>query len=161
MKKIILIIVVVFFSCKTENPTQFSQKALNDIFISLDEKTITFQEVINQYKGKKVLIDVWASWCGDCIKGLPKVVTLQNENPDVVFLFLSLDKNLDDWKTGIEKYNVNGEHYFMKSGWEGDFGSFLGLDWIPRYVVVDEKGHISMYKAVEANDSQILEALKK
>ncbi|MDY0780151.1 TlpA disulfide reductase family protein [Tenacibaculum sp. IB213877] len=161
MKKIILILVVVFFNCKTENPTQFSQKALNDIFISLDEKTTTFQEVINQYKGKKVLIDVWASWCGDCIKGLPKVVTLQNENPDVVFLFLSLDKNLDEWKTGIEKYNVNGEHYFMKSGWEGDFGSFLGLDWIPRYVVVDEKGHISMYKAVEANDSQILEALKK
>lgn len=161
MKKIILLVAIIFASCTTKSQTQFSEKALNDTFLTLQGDTIVFKEVINQYKGKKVLIDVWASWCGDCIKGLPKVVELQKENPDVVFLFLSLDKDLEEWKIGIDKYGVKGEHYFMKSGWKGDFGNFLGLDWIPRYLVIDKTGKITLFKAVKANDERITVALKK
>ena len=161
MKKLLLLITLVFASCTTESQTQFSEKAVNDTFVSLDGRSIVFKDILGKYHGKKIMIDVWASWCGDCIKGMPKVVELQNENPEVVYLFLSLDKTVEEWKLGIEKYNVKGEHYFMQSGWKGDFGSFLGLDWIPRYLVANEQGEIELFKAVKANDNRILEALKK
>lgn len=160
MKKLLLVLVIAFASCNAQNSTEFSNEALNDTFVSLDGKELPFKDIISQYKGKKVLIDVWASWCGDCIKGMPKVVDLQNKYKDVVYLFLSLDKSDEDWKLGIKKYNVQGEHYFLTSGWKGAFGKFVNLDWIPRYMVIDENGKIKMFKAVHADDSKVTDALK-
>jgi len=161
MKKILLILVFILASCNTKQPTQFSAQALNDTFTDLNEKEVTLQEILNKYKGKKILIDIWASWCGDCIKGMPKVVQLQKENPEVVYIFLSLDKNIKSWKAGITKYHVKGEHYFSPLGYKSDFANFVNIDWIPRYMVIDEKGHIEVFKAVEANDIKITESLKK
>ena len=162
MKKIILIITILaFISCNNEIPTQFSDKALNDTLITLNEKEITFKDVLTQYKGKKIVIDIWASWCGDCIKGMPKVVQLQKEYPEAVYLFLSLDKSITQWKNGIEKYHVKGEHYFLKSGYKGEFDAFIDIDWIPRYMVINEDGGINLFKAVKANDIKIKESLKK
>lgn len=160
MKKLILIITIILVGCATETPTQFSEKALNDSFTSLEGNTILFKDILNKYKGKKIVIDIWASWCGDCIKGMPMVVSLQKNYPDAVYLFLSLDKTTEAWKTGIQKYRVNGAHYFIKSGWEGAFGSFIDIDWIPRYLVIDEQGKITLFKAVKANDTRIIDALK-
>ena len=157
---IIFVLILSFFSCSTEKPTQFSQEALNDTFISLQGESIQFQDILNKHKGETVLIDVWASWCRDCVKGMPKVQEIQKENPDVIFLFLSLDKNINSWKKGIDKHQVKGEHYFMQSGWKGPFGEFLDLDWIPRYLVVDKQGNIKLFKATKAKDKNIIKSLK-
>ena len=161
MKKLFIIATLLLLSCSSKEATNFSDKALNDTFITLEEKKTTFKDIITKYKGKKVVIDIWASWCGDCIKGMPKVVKLQKEYPDVVYLFLSLDKTIPAWKAGIKKYHVNGEHYFLKSGYEGDFSDFVNIDWIPRYMVIDEEGNLELFKAVEADDAKIIESLKK
>ena len=163
MKKLILLVVaIILTSCNFETPTQFSEKALNDTLISLDGSKISFKEVINQYKGKKILIDVWASWCADCVKGMPKIKQLQKKFPEVVFLFLSVDKKNNSWKNGIIKFKINGEHYNLPKGnKEGDFVDFINLWWIPRYLVVDKKGNISLFKATEVSDKRIMQALKK
>ncbi|CAL2092583.1 TlpA disulfide reductase family protein [Tenacibaculum sp. 190524A05c] len=162
MKKVLFICSLIFFlSCSKRNETEFSQKALEDTFISMDGVSLTFKDVIKKYKGKKVVIDVWATWCRDCIKGMPKIVQLQNDFPDVVFLFLSIDNSLEVLQKGIKKYNVNGEHYLMPSGWDGEFGEFLDLSWIPRYLVIDEQGEIVVFNAIKANDIRILSALEQ
>lgn len=158
---VLLILFVSLLSCNTETPTEFSKEALVDTFLSLDETPITFEDILATYKGKTLVIDVWASWCGDCLRGMPKVKALQEDNSDVTYVFLSLDKSVDSWKRGIEKYNVVGEHYYMQSGWKGPFGEFINLDWIPRYIVVDKEGKIAMFKAVEADDERIIAALKE
>ncbi|WP_406683186.1 TlpA family protein disulfide reductase [Seonamhaeicola sp. MEBiC1930] len=157
----LIILLISFFSCNIEKPTQFNEKALNDTFITLEGEEVSFQSILDKYKGKTIVIDVWASWCGDCLRGMPKVKELQANNKDVVYLFLSLDRGLDPWKKGIEKYNVEGEHYFMKSGWKGAFGKFIKLDWIPRYMVVNEASEIVVFKVIEANDKKLIAALKK
>ncbi len=152
----ILVFAAILMSCKAQKaPTTFSETALNDTFITLEGETVAFKDILNRYKGQTIVVDVWASWCKDCVGGMPKVAALQEEKPDVVYLFLSLDKTQDAWKRGIEKYNVKGEHYFMQSGWEGPFGKFIKLDWIPRYMVIDSTGNIVLYKAIEADDSKI------
>jgi len=162
MQKIIFVkyiaILLLFWSCNTEKPTQFSEEALQDTFITLDGTALPFQEILSQYKGKTVLIDVWASWCRDCIKGIPKVKKLQAEYPEIAYVFLSLDKNNSSWKNGIKKYQLEGDHFYMKSGWKGAFGEFLDLDWIPRYVVVDAIGNIKLFKAIKADDPDIIAA---
>lgn len=163
MKYIVLFFLVMSLSsCNAKDkPQVFSEAALNDTFIALDGTTVTFQSILNKHKGKTILIDIWASWCGDCVKGMPIVKAIQNNHKDVVYLFLSLDKGVDRWKKGIDKYNVNGQHYYMQSGWEGAFGSFVDLDWIPRYMVVDANQKITLFKATKASDTNINKSLTK
>lgn len=156
----LLLILIGLLSCKrAPDPTQFSEAALNDTFLGLDGNTVPFKDILKQHEGKTVFIEVWASWCGDCLKGMPKVKEIQEQHPDVTYIFLSLDRNEMDWKNGIKKYQVNGEHYFMQSGSEGPFGEFLDLSWIPRYMVVDKLGNISLFNAEKATDKRITQNL--
>lgn len=162
MKKHLLIFIlsITFWSCKAqEAPTQFSAEALNDTFISIQNENISLKNILEKYKGKTIFIDVWASWCGDCVKGMPKVKVLQEKYKDVVFLFLSADRSLESWKKGIEKYQVNGAHYFMPKGMKSVFSKSIDLDWIPRYLIIDPQGNIKLYKAIKADDSNLLQAL--
>jgi thiol-disulfide isomerase/thioredoxin len=158
---IILLITFIFSSCNLEKPTQFSEVALQDNFITLQGEDILLKDILNQYKGKTILIDVWASWCRDCIEGMPTVKKLQEKFPDVVFLFLSEDRSISSWKRGIQKYQVKGNHYFIEKGAKGDFANFLNSNWIPRYMVVDSQGSIKLFKATKATDIKIKEALKE
>lgn len=162
MKKIALLILLISFAgCSFKNPTTFTKESLTEKFITLEGKEITIGEVLSQYKGKKVLIDIWASWCKDCIVGLPNLKKFQREHTDVVYVFLSLDRNMESWKKAIDRFDIEGVHYFMQEQKEGAFGEFLGLWWIPRYVVLDEKGNISLFKATKITDQNIVQALKK
>ncbi len=158
MKTLIALLLFVGFAQAQQK--SFSEAALNEKFLSENDVEISFSEILQQYKGKTVFIDIWASWCKDCIEGMPKVQKLREENPEVVFLFLSLDKETESWKHGIEKYGVVGENYFIPAGWKGDFCSSIDLDWIPRYMVVNPEGEISLYKAIETEDKNLLSALK-
>ena len=150
-------------SCtQAQDKTSFGQEALNAKMTTLEGEQLTFKEILAKYKGKTVLIDVWASWCPDCIKGMPKVHELQKQFPEAVYLFLSYDRVDDKWKQGIEKYNVNVEHYHVGTNMkEGAFAKDINLDWIPRYMVVDKNGKIAMFKTIEADDEKLIATLKK
>jgi len=156
---LIIIISLVFFRCFAQEPIVFSNDALNDTFISFEGETVTFESILNKYKGSDIVIDIWASWCKDCVGGMPKVKELQKEYKDASYVFLSLDKTQEAWKKGVEKYEIKGDHYFMQSGWKGAFGTFARLNWIPRYMVVDKQGNIKLYKSVEADDEKIKDVL--
>lgn len=160
MKKLLtLIILVIFTNCNFETPTTFSEEALQNTVYGLTNESLTFKEILKKYQGKKILIDVWASWCADCIKGLPKIKALQKEYPEVVFLFLSVDTKENAWKRGIARFKIKGEHYFVEDDFDSELADFLNLSWIPRYVVVDERGEISLFKATKVTDKRIVTAL--
>lgn len=123
MKKIFLIITVIstLLSCKEDRPapTSFTDEGIQNEMITLKNELVPLQEVLHEFKGKTVFIDVWASWCPDCIEGMPKVKELQNKYPELVYLFISMDKTYDAWLKGIEKYEVKGEHLLTTDGMKG------------------------------------------
>ncbi len=49
-----------------------------------------------------------------------------------------------------------GQHFWAPKGWESDLFSSIDLDWIPRYMVLDEEGKIKLFKAIKANDEEII-----
>lgn len=166
MKKLLLlpIILMSIISCtQAQEDTAFTKAALDSKMTTLDGKEIAFKDILKQYKGKTVVIDVWASWCPDCAKGMPKVHDLHKQFPEAAFLFLSYDRADDAWKKGIEKHNLTKfAHYHVgKSMKEGDFARDIKLDWIPRYMVVDKTGKIALFKAIEADDAKLIAILKK
>ncbi|TXD53892.1 MULTISPECIES: TlpA family protein disulfide reductase [unclassified Polaribacter] len=161
MKKIILLFLLTFIGCTSNEPKEFSEKALQDMLIGLDSSKLTFREVLMDHKGKKILIDVWASWCKDCVTGVSEIKKLQKEFPEVAYVFLSVDFSKPSWKRFITKHNLVGDHYNLPKGMNsGDFVDFINLGWIPRYIVVDEKGGIQLFNATKASDKRIVTALK-
>lgn len=188
MKKIVYIIVaagLVFTSCDTKKAdakmaseinelkdtlsieetkempgTPFEESTLNETFTTLEGNEILFKDILKQHEGKVTIIDVWASWCPDCIKGFPKLVELQEQFPNANYVFLSLDKTTDKWKEAVEKYNLKGSHYHINQKMKDSFGTSITLDWIPRYIVINAKGEVILPKAIVADDPNLINIIK-
>jgi hypothetical protein len=82
---------------------------------------------------------------------MPKTKELQANNPDVDYVFISMDKAVDKWKTGMEKHALSGDHYMANDQMEGVFAQAIDLDWIPRYIILDKTGKIVLYRAIETD----------
>jgi thiol-disulfide isomerase/thioredoxin len=161
MKKIaLLIIAFASFSCSQAQKTEFSKVALSETLLATDGSQIKFQNILKKQKGKTTVIELWASWCGDCVKAMPKLKELQANNPDVSYVFISMDKTADKWKAGIEKHEIKGLHFMANDGMKGVFGKAIDLDWIPRYIIIDQTGKIVVYRAIETDFEKINETLK-
>lgn len=143
-----------------DNKMTFDSEALKAEMIAKDGSKTTLQDILAEHKGTPMVIDVWASWCPDCVKGMPKVKALQKQFPDVTYLFLSYDKTPESWKEGIVKNDVNGVHYLIGSAWKGGaFSKAIKLDWIPRYIVVDKESNIALFRTIEADDEELIATL--
>ena len=162
MRKILLVFLCVntLINCQSVSKDTFSKEALNDQFININGDSISFKSILDKHAGKDILIDVWASWCKDCIESLPKLKELQKSYPKLDYIFLSLDKSKSKWLRGIDHYKLTGEHYFMSSGRKGPMGEFLNLNWIPRFLLVNSKGQIVVFNAIKPNDKNLLINLK-
>lgn len=145
----------------TEMKTEFDETSLSQTLQDLDGNQLTVGEVFKKYEGKIILLDVWASWCPDCIKGLPALKEVQRQYPELVYLFFSLDRigKEEAWKNGIEKFDIQGEHYWFNTEWKNEFTNYIGLNWIPRYLLIDKEGKIAHYYAIHANDTTMMETL--
>ncbi|WP_281239424.1 TlpA family protein disulfide reductase [Flavobacterium praedii] len=157
----LLLIAFATFSCSQAQKTEFSKNALSETLLTIDGNQIKFGDIIKNQQGKTTVIEVWASWCGDCVKAMPKLKELQANNPEVSYVFISMDKTADKWKEGIEKHQLNGVHFMANDGMKGVFGKAIDLDWIPRYIIIDKTGKIILYRAIETDFDQISATLKQ
>ena len=113
MFKRVLILTLFIASCTFKAPTEFSKNALSEHFFTVDNKAVQLKEILEAFKGEKVLINVWASWCKDCIVAIPKMKELQANNPNVNYVFISSDRNVYAWKKTLK--NVSGSSFLIKN----------------------------------------------
>lgn len=111
---------------------------------SLEGKEVSLQD----FKGKVVYIDFWASWCAPCRQemqhGAPKLHAKFKDNKDVVFLYVSLDSKVDAWKKAINDDKIVGVHLLSQavSGVDTPIAKAFNISGIPRYVIIDKEGKI-------------------
>ena len=101
---------------------------------------------LSSLKGKVVLIDFWASWCGPCRKENPKLVKLYEKYKDKGFTILSvsLDNNEAAWKGAIEADGlIWPNHACDLKGWESTMTKVYGFNSIPHTVLVNKEGKIN------------------
>lgn len=139
--------------------TEFTETALKQPLFGLDGEQTTTGDVLEANKGKTVLLYIWAMWCPDCLKGFPELQAFQKANPDVKVVYFSLDRKEQQWKDGIQKFNLEGEHYWFKTDWKNDFTNAIDLNWIPRYLVIGPDGKIANYYAIKADDPALQKAV--
>ncbi|WBV61837.1 thioredoxin family protein [Chryseobacterium camelliae] len=168
MKKLLLLFILGIFelSFSQQIPkvlkTNFSKEALNQKLEDEEGKSITIQQILDQHKGKVLVIDFWAGWCRDCLKALPKAKELEENNKNIDFVFLSLDRSKESFDKSLERFEMKDkENYWFSSGWKNDFNNYVDLNWIPRYMVIDQKSSIAKYYAISPEDPEIQVTIDK
>jgi len=99
---------------------------------------------LTSYKGKYVLVDFWASWCGPCRGENPAVVAAYQKYKDKGFdvLGVSLDQNKDKWLQAIAKDNLTWTHVSDLKGWQNEAAQKYGITSIPFNVLLDKDGKV-------------------
>jgi thiol-disulfide isomerase/thioredoxin len=121
---------------------------------------------IEQFKGKVVYIDFWASWCGPCRQQFPFSKKLhasmtKKELDKIIFLYISIDDNEATWKKAVEQNALEGVNVISKGGWSSEVCKFFNISSIPRYMIVNKKGKIVEQDAKRPADETLKEDLMK
>jgi thiol-disulfide isomerase/thioredoxin len=100
---------------------------------------------LSDLRGKVVLIDFWASWCGPCRQENPNVVRLfkKYQNKGFTVFSVSLDENINAWKSAIQKDGlIWPNHVSDLKGWQTSLVSTYGFDAIPFTVLLNKDGKV-------------------
>lgn len=99
---------------------------------------------LSSLRGKYVLIDFWASWCGPCRKENPNVVKLYNQFKDKGFHIysVSLDRDKDEWVNAIMQDKLTWTHVSDLKFWESVAAAAYQINAIPATVLLDKEGKI-------------------
>ena len=100
--------------------------------------------VPQDFKGKILVLDFWASWCPPCRRENPNVVKAFNEYKDKNFTIvgISLDKDKSKWMKAIADDNLAWTHLSDLKYWDSEIPALYGVRGIPAYVLLDPDGVI-------------------
>ena len=99
---------------------------------------------LSSFRGKVVLVDFWASWCGPCRKENPNVVAMYKKyhNKGFEVYSVSLDDDKDKWLKAIQADGLVWNHASDLKGWQSQAAQLYGVDAIPFTLLLDKEGKI-------------------
>ena len=130
---------------KGERSPRFSYKNIAGETIKLDD-----------FRGKYVYIDVWATWCGPCREEIPHLEKLMEKYKDknIAFISISIEKRKDyiKWERMVIKENMKGIQLIADNDWKSGFIVDYAIHGIPRFILIDPKGIIIDASAEKPSD---------
>ena len=113
---------------------------------------------LEDFKGKVLVVDVWATWCGGCIEKLPHFMKMREKykgRDDIEFITISIDEArvFNTWKYATARYKLLDVKNLIASKEDTDFSVRYNITGIPRYFIIDKEGKIvSVYMPSPGED---------
>jgi thiol-disulfide isomerase/thioredoxin len=139
--------------------------AVPNELLMVDGKTkVRLEDVLTQYKGKYVLLDLWGSWCMPCIEEMPALQVLRKKYPadKIVFLNVSVDRSVPAWHNRLYQLQSDSlTNYLLLSQDSAALVKQIGLTTVPRYLLYDREGKIINTDAPPPSDPELEKILDK
>lgn len=119
---------------------------------------------LEQYRGKVVLLDFWAVWCGPCIAEMPNVQKVYDTYKDEGFdiIGISLDTDEERLRSYLKENEIPWRQVFSGEGWNSPVSRQYGIRAIPAPWLIDKAGKLISHQARgEALEKMVVEALKE
>lgn len=118
---------------------------------------------LEDFKGKYVYIDVWATWCGPCRQEIPFLKKAEEKYHDknIAFISISIDKLKDQekWKAMVKEKELSGVQLFADNDWNSKFVQEYKITGIPRFILIDPKGNIVKADAARPSSDELIKEL--
>lgn len=114
---------------------------------------------LSDFRGSYVVLNFWASWCGDCRRELPMLVQAYErlKNKNVYFVGVSMDTDRTAWTSAIQKLGLSWTQLSDLQGWQSSIVAPYALRWIPSTFILSPKGEIL---SVSLNEKELTAALR-
>ena len=116
---------------------------------------------ISSFRGRKVVLVFWASWCPDCRAEVPQLkAMLSKADPSkVAFVSVSFDRTFDAFKTYVDENYLGGVQLFDSAGKKNSaVGAAYHIKWIPSLYLIDEDGKVILGTVVAEKVAKAIEA---
>lgn len=153
---------------KTKERIEHPDISMDAVLRMMDSSSINqiMDSILLNNKGKIIYLDCWATWCGPCRAEMPgsKKLMKQMDEKEVAFVYLCVDSEEKLWKSGLDEFQLEGQHYFLTKTQSSDFRKIFEVNGIPHYFLFDKNGTIiykGSYLRPDFAKEKIEELLKK
>ena len=118
---------------------------------------------LEDFKGKYVYVDIWATWCGPCITEIPylKAIEKAYHDKNIAFVSISIDdeEGFDRWKKMVKQKELTGTQLFADKDWRSPFVKAYRISGIPHFILIDPEGKVVSANAPRPSETEKLKTL--
>ena len=137
---------------------ELKSKPLDMKFTAVDGREVD----LSKMRGKVVLIDFWATWCGPCVQELPNVLKAYKELHPKGFeiIGISLDSDKEKLESFVKEKGMDWPQFFDGKGWKNEMATTYDIHSIPAMWLVDQKGMVIDTAARGGLEGKVAKLLK-